>query len=217
MNAAFDFLALVILLMAVLVPVPAQIALRSVIRTSISVSKSGISNTGRLAAVLYYAMCAVLTFCTAGFLWFDAARAGCEVLIAVLCLGLIATDARWFWLPLPWTLAMFSSGLALAATDGILIERIGAAAAVVASLETLRFAFRRWRNTEALGGGDVILGAAIATHIGLMETGMVFTVAACGALLFSLVLKNSSGAAKTPLGTWLSIAFLPGLMGLSYF
>ncbi len=216
MNTAYDLPALLILLAAVLMPVPAQIALRSVLRTVGLSVQSGHSSTGGIARILYRLLFVGLTCFAGTALWSGEMRAGCEALVAILCLSMLATDARWYWLPLPLTLAFFSSGLMLAASDGLLVERLSSSAAVMIALETLRTGFRYWRGIEALGGGDVILGAGLAAHAGLMETGLIFTVAAVSALLFFFFFNSKQGTTKTPLGAWLCLAYMPVIFGLSY-
>lgn len=146
--------------------------------------------------------------------WFVSGGAGALLAsIAAVCLMLTLCDIRWRWLPLEWTASLGASGLALALATGEALSALLSATVLMLVLTAVAVAFRRFRGTDGLGTGDILLTGAIATHLGLGATALLLFAAASAALLVeALVFRDISAtrsvARTIPLGAWLAIGFV---------
>jgi len=121
-------------------------------------------------------------------------------------------DARAFWLPDRLTGALAIAGLAsgLAGLDPPLADRAIGGAAGFLLFAAVRFAYRRLRGREGMGGGDVKLFGAIGLWLGWRLLPLTLFAAAATGLLLALVLHLSGrpmgGATRLPFGIFLAIA-----------
>lgn len=132
--------------------------------------------------------------------------------LILLTVAMAAADWRWYWLPLEWTLGLLASGLALAWLGGHLLESLLAAVVTALAFEALRFAFRLVRGIEGLGGGDVILCAGIAAHLGVEATAHIVLIASLVALAGQLIPRRQIKQVPVAFGLYLCLTFTAFLL-----
>lgn len=136
-----------------------------------------------------------------------------------LLLALALIDARAYWLPNTWTLALAVCGLAVGAiaTGVPLTERLIGGTAGYASLALIAIAYRLLRGRDGMGGGDPKLFGAIGLWLGWVALSPLLLVAAMvGLAVAAMRLLRSPSDWQTmelPLGTLLAMA--AGAMGFA--
>ena len=145
------------------------------------------------------------------------AAAGWAVLGWVL-LTLCVLDARHFWLPDALTLPLAVAGWAVApwVTGMARVDAAIGAAAGCGSLMVLAILYRAVRGREGLGQGDAKLLGALGAWFGWQALPFILMLAALAGLGWAgwRALRTGTVAAHTmvPLGTFLTIAAIPGWM-----
>lgn len=141
--------------------------------------------------------------------------AAATMLLGLWLLLLAALDVEHQWLPDALTLPLIALGLA-AAWAGLgppPAERVIGAAVGWAAMEAIRFAYRRLRGREGMGGGDPKLLAAIGAWVGAIH--LPFVLLGAGLLglaaIASLRLRGKAVTASTrlPLGALMAVAAWP--------
>lgn len=142
----------------------------------------------------------------------DLPQAAAGAIFGWLLLTLALLDLRYYWLPDLLTGGLALAGLALAAA-GLppdLSDRLAGGAAGFLLLAGIRFAYRRLRGREGMGGGDPKLFGAIGLWLGWRALPAVLLGGALTGLAWALLLtiagKPLSASAKLPFGPFLAAA-----------
>ena len=132
-----------------------------------------------------------------------------------LLLPLALLDFRHHWLPHPLN-AILALGGMIAAAMGVAPDwtsRLIGAAAGLAGLWLIAFAYRRLRGREGLGGGDPLMLGSIGLWLGWQALPLVLMIASGIGLAAALVLQRRGAAldatSRFPLGTLMALAAWP--------
>ncbi|HYG26555.1 MAG TPA: A24 family peptidase [Caulobacteraceae bacterium] len=149
----------------------------------------------------------------APFLLFPAGRAVWIATLGLLLLCAALVDAKTRRIPDVLTAGVALSGLALAAGASMatLPSRIAWALGVVLILQAVRVAFRRFREAEGLGFGDVKLLGALALWLGQAAPWALCLAAASG-LAFALLRQPADN--RIPFAPFIAVA--AWLVGATY-
>ncbi|EQB15658.1 prepilin peptidase [Sphingobium lactosutens] len=134
-------------------------------------------------------------------------------LLGWLLLTLAVLDWRHFWLPDALTLPLFFLGLTLGiyVTDVSLTDRVAGAVVGYGALLIIALGYRALRHRDGLGLGDAKLLGALGAWFGWQALPFILLCASSLALVVLLASgRAKSAAARVPLGTFLSLAAVPG-------
>lgn len=127
----------------------------------------------------------------------------------LLLIGVI--DFEHAWLPDRLALLLLGTGVITAALlDRLtILDAVVGASAGFTALWLVRFAYRRWRGRDGLGGGDPILFAAGGAWVGWAGLPMVFLIAGLTGLGLILARRMRGSLRKpdrlTPFGAFLAV------------
>lgn len=131
-------------------------------------------------------------------------------LLGWLLLALVVLDSEHYWLPDRITLPLLALGLAFG--QGTLAARLSGAALAGGGLLLLLHCYRRLRQRDGLGLGDVKLGAALGAWFGPWLFGPLLLAAALfgiGLALLSGRIRANAAEARIPFGACLAVAAFP--------
>jgi leader peptidase (prepilin peptidase) / N-methyltransferase len=140
-------------------------------------------------------------------------------LLGWLLLTLAVLDWRHYWLPDALTLPLAFLGFTIGfqATDAGLSDRVVGAAIGYGALLLIALSYRALRGRDGLGLGDAKLFGALGAWFGWQALPFILLCASTVGLAVMLISGRARhGAARVPLGTFLTIAALPGGLMVSH-
>lgn len=142
----------------------------------------------------------------------DPGQALAGAIFGWLLLTLALLDARHFWLPDRLTATLALGGLTVGLVGiapGMPARLIGGAVAFL-SFAAIRLGYRRLRQREGMGGGDVKLFGALGLWLGWRMLPLLLLGAAIAGLLWSLIERARgrplTATSSVPFGLFLAIA-----------
>ena len=128
----------------------------------------------------------------------SGAMFGGEAAVTAAVLGILlllwAMDLAWRWLPLEWTVPLLLLGLFAGFLGDRGPDTLAGAAAGAGLLWALQIIFRRWREVEAVGTGDIWLAAGLGSLGGLDTIAWVLGLAALSGLAGEALRKSVKNA-----------------------